>query len=40
MKKLDFLRVKLDTKMGKKLKVDVDSPYYSKVLENITVFRK
>ena len=40
MKKLEFLRVKLDSKMGKKLQVDVDSPYYSKVVENITVLRK
>ena len=37
MKKLEFLRVKLDSKMGKKLQVDVDSPYYSKVVENILV---
>lgn len=40
MKKLEFLRVKLDTKMGKKLQVDADSPYYSKVVENITVLMK
>ena len=37
MKKLEFLRVKLDSKMGKKLQVDVDSPYYTKLVENISV---
>ncbi|MEA2114669.1 MAG: DUF1992 domain-containing protein [Thermodesulfobacteriota bacterium] len=40
MKKLEFLRVKLDSKMGKKLQVDADSPYYSKVVDNITVLNK
>jgi hypothetical protein len=37
MKKLEFLRVKLDSKMGKKLQVDVDSPYYTKLVENVSV---
>lgn len=37
MKKLEFLRIKLDSKMGKKLQVDADSPYYSKVVENVSV---
>ncbi|MBU1231500.1 MAG: DUF1992 domain-containing protein [Proteobacteria bacterium] len=36
MKKLDFLRFKLDTKMGKKLHFDSDSPYYSKVVDRIS----
>lgn len=36
MKKLDFLRVKLDTKMNKKLRFDSDSPYYAKVVDNIS----
>lgn len=40
MKKLEFLRVKLDTKMGKKLQVDGDSPYYNKVVQNISVSGK
>ena len=40
MKKLEFLRVKLDSKMGKKLQVDADSPYYSKLVENISVSGK
>jgi hypothetical protein len=40
MKKIEFLRVKLDSKIGKKLQVDTDSPYYSKVVENITVSNK
>ena len=40
MKKLEFLRIKLDSKMGKKLQVDADSPYYSKVIENISVRKK
>ena len=40
MKKLEFLRVKLDSKMGKKLQVDADSPYYSKLVENIAVSGK
>jgi hypothetical protein len=37
MNKLEFLRVKLDSKMGKKLQVDVDSPYYTKLVENVSV---
>ncbi len=40
MKKLEFLRVKLDTKTGKKLQVNVDSQYYNKVVENISVPEK
>ena len=40
MKKLEFLRVKLDSKMGKKLQVDADSPYYSKVVDNLSVSGK
>lgn len=36
MKKLDFLRFKLDTKMGKKLHFDAESPYYSKVVDRIS----
>lgn len=40
MKKLEFLRIKLDSKMGKKLQVDADSPYYSKVVENVSVRKK
>lgn len=40
MKKLEFLRVKLDSKMGKKLQVDADSPYYNKVVENVSVSGK
>ncbi len=40
MKKLEFLRVKLDSKMGKKLQVDADSPYYSKVVDSIAVLNK
>jgi hypothetical protein len=40
LKKLEFLRIKLDSKMGKKLQVDADSPYYSKVVENVSVRKK
>ena len=40
MKKLEFLRVKLDSKMGKKLQVDADSPYYSKLVDNTSVSGK
>lgn len=36
MKKLDFLRVKLDTKMNRKLRFDSDSPYYQKVVDRIS----
>ncbi len=40
MKKLEFLRVKLDTRMGKKLRVDSDSPYYRKVVGKVSVSGK
>jgi len=40
IKKLEFLRCKLDIRMGKTLQVDCDSPYYSKVVSKITVFNK
>lgn len=40
MKKLEFLRIKLDTKMGKKLQLASDSPYYNKVVENVSVSKK
>ncbi len=40
MKKLDFLRFKLETRMGKKLRVDCDSPYYSKVVGVLSVPEK
>ena len=37
LKKLSFLRFKLETRMGKKLQVDSDSPYYGKVVDRISV---
>ena len=40
MKKLEFLRVILDTKIEIQLQVDADSPYYSKVVENVSVSGK
>lgn len=40
MKKLEFLRFKLDTRMGKKLQVDSDSPYYSTVVGKVSVSKK
>jgi len=40
MKKLDFLRFKLEARMGKKLQVDCDSPYYSKVVGVLSVREK
>lgn len=40
MKKLEFLRFKLDTRMGKKLQVESDSPYYSKVVGKLSVPEK
>jgi len=40
MKKLEFLRFKLETRMGNKLQVVSDSPYYSKVVGKISVSEK
>ncbi len=37
LKKLNFLRFKLETRMGKKLQVDSDSPYYSRMVDRISV---
>jgi len=37
MKKLDFLRFKLESRTGKKLHVDADAPYRTKMVNNITV---
>jgi hypothetical protein len=37
LKKLNFLRFKLETRMGKKLQVNSDSPYYGKVVDRISV---
>jgi hypothetical protein len=37
MKKLDFLRCKLESRFGKKLHVDIDSPYREKMVANVTV---
>ena len=40
MRKLEFLRIRLDARMGKKLQVDADSPYYTKLVANISVSEK
>ena len=40
IKKLEFLRCKLEIRMGKKLQVDCESPYYSKVVGRISVSKK
>ena len=40
MKKLEFLRFKLETRMGKKLQVEGDSPYYTKVVGKLSVLKK
>jgi len=40
MKKLEFLRFKLETRMGKKLQVEGESPYYSKVVVKVGVSKK
>ena len=37
MKKLDYLRFKLDCRMGKKLSIDDDSAYYAKVVDKVSV---
>ena len=37
MKKLEFLRFKLETRMGKKLQFAGDSEYYSKVVERVSL---
>ncbi|VAW38007.1 hypothetical protein MNBD_DELTA04-171 [hydrothermal vent metagenome] len=37
LKKLNYLRFKLECRMGKNLQVDVDSPYYDKVVNKMTV---
>jgi len=37
MKKLNYLRFKLDCRMGNNLQVDADSPYYDKVVDRMTV---
>ncbi len=40
LKKLNFLRFKLECRMGKKLQLDDDSPYYSKVVDRVAVGEK
>ena len=40
MKKLDFLRCKLESRTSKKLHVDIDAPYREKMVANITVCDK
>ncbi len=40
MQKLNFLRCRLEVKTGKKLCVDSDSPYYSKVVGRISILKK
>jgi hypothetical protein len=37
LKKLEFLRYKLEFKMGKKLQLDTSSNYYDKVIDRIPV---
>ncbi len=40
LKKLHYLVFKLETKMGKTLNLDEDSPYYEKVVDSIEVRSK
>ena len=37
LKKLNFLQFKLDCRMGRKLKLESDSPYFAKVVDTISV---
>ncbi len=37
LKKLEYLRFKLEFKMGKKLQLDESSTYYSKVVDRVSV---
>ncbi len=37
LKRLNYLRFKLECRMGNNLQVDVDSPYYDKVVNKMTV---
>lgn len=37
LKKLSFLQFKLECRMGKRLQVENDSPYFDKVVDKITV---
>ena len=39
LKKLNYLRFKLEARLGKKLQVDADSPYYSRVVDRMTTRR-
>lgn len=40
LKKLNFLQFKLDCRMGKKLKLESDSPYFDKVVDRVSVNAK
>ncbi len=35
LKRLNYLKFKLESRMGKKLQVDMDSPYYAKVIDRL-----
>jgi hypothetical protein len=37
MKKLNYLQFKLDCRMGRRIRVDSDSPYYGKVVDRVSV---
>lgn len=37
LKKLNYLQFKLECRMGRKLVLDSDSPYYAKVVERVAV---
>lgn len=40
LKKLDYLRFKLETKTGKKLRLDEESEYFEKVVDTVSVNSK